>query len=77
MDCPLCNKVISHPKLRRVMKPSIDLKSTIIKKAVDRLKVEGLHKEKKNIRLTLNAHLGRKRCKKKLIFRQIKKKEIK
>eukprot|EP00494_Astrolonche_serrata_P028664 UN28931 len=47
MDCPLCNKVMCHQALRRLMAPSLKLKSTIETQALDRLKVEGLNKDKR------------------------------
>ena len=45
MDCPLCNKVMSHAALKKLLKPSIKLKKEIEAKALDRLKIEGLSKD--------------------------------
>lgn len=47
MDCPLCNKEIQHPKLKRLMKSSVRLKKEVSKQALERLRVEGLDKDER------------------------------
>lgn len=42
MDCPLCNEVMQHEALNRIVNPCIKLKKDIGKQALERLKIEGL-----------------------------------
>lgn len=42
MDCPLCNSIMEHEALHRIVNPCKKLLKDIEKKAIDRLKIEGL-----------------------------------
>lgn len=47
MECPLCKKEIKHYELKREMRSVVKLRNKIEKMAVDRLKIENMHNDKR------------------------------
>eukprot|EP00753_Platysulcus_tardus_P008318 PLAT15892.1.p1 GENE.PLAT15892.1~~PLAT15892.1.p1 ORF type:complete len:615 (-),score=134.59 PLAT15892.1:135-1763(-) len=47
MNCPLCSQEIDHPLLRPILDPLRELRKTIMAKAVQRLKFEGMERDER------------------------------